>query len=405
MPNIFSGLFDTGGGGNSLALAEYNQRLKDYEIRRDAYDQKQALQNIDPYIAQVLESMSPERQEHIKLQRAMMRNQPLFDKGMEGFSDTIKQRGTTIADILKQDKTLERTKAKRDYFIDNPLPGEESSKIEVAKAYIGEAEWERLNSSSDPADRAKLQGLMRDAWRDRQYLDQGDQFIDPYKRSVIEKRLVEAGVKKESVPLITSRLQNFYSSVNQVETDMETTSYQRERIKYLYNNAEGNTGWWSLAASIPDIRSEGGSREWQQIKDTVISNVGLDKILDLKASSAQGATGLGALNEKELEMLQKHKGSLEQANSPAALKRVLAEMDKDLDRLQKVRLRQLGIERSWFNRNKVYIGQKTSDPDLIPESQEYLFSGKPYVPVRGETDLGESENELDDIKKKWNLED
>lgn len=395
MANIFSGLFAGGQNSSAAKLAQYRQQLEDYKTAKDAYEQQEALSNIDPYIKQVLENMTPERQSQVMLQRAMMRQEPMFDKGIEGFNNSIKQRGGTIADQLKQRLATEEANKKHQYKVDNPIV-EDPAIVLATKFYMGD-DWE-------DASLEERQQALRDVKRQRQYLDLEDRLMDPMNKDVVVKNLIKAGVDKASAPFIEERLRTFQSNITKTESFLEKTADQRERIQWLYKNAEGNTGWYGLASAIPDIKSEGGSRQWQEIKKTVIANVALDKILDLKASSAQGATGLGALNEKELETLEKHLGSLEQANTPEALKKVLLDMDKDLDRLQKQKLSALGKERSWYNRNKRYIGLKPTDPDFVPETQEYLFSGEPYKPVKGESPL-DPNNEQGEIIQKYNLQE
>ena len=329
----------------------------------------------------------------MKLSQMMAASQTMGDKGMEVMAKNLGQRGQTLTDIAQADLQRKTHEHKRLFDIANPKPENDPDIVAATKWYMGD-DWEK-------ATLEERQQAMRDVKRQRQFVQTETDYIDPYnRRNNISRNLIQGGVDKDRAPVIARRLNEFYEDVNQTEFFLENTQTQRERVQQLYRNVEGNTGWWALAASIPDIKSEGGSREWQQIRDTVVSNIGLDKILDLKASSAQGATGLGALNEKELEMLQKHKGSLEQANSPEALRRVLLQMDRDMDLLQKRRMRALQRERAWYNRNKRYAGEEPGTPDLIPKAQEYLFSGEKYTPIRGESPLTDVKTD-EDLIKKW----
>jgi hypothetical protein len=399
MANIFSGLFSGGGGSDASALARQKDALERYNALMEYKERNEDIIDQIPAFDKAIANMSPERKSQMELFRQMAGGMMTGDKGQEAINAGFKQRGTTIADMLKGNVDVDVHKQKRDYDIANPLPTDDASKIAVAKAYVGPAEFNRLANSSDPADREKLQGLMRDAWRDRQVVDTGTTYEGVFGNLRIEKNLIQEGVDKAGAPIIGERLRSFHSNITETETFLEQSATQRERIQELYKTAEGNTGWWAIASTLPDVGTETGSRAWKELRDTIVANIGLDKILDLKASSAQGATGLGALNEKELEMLQKHKGSLEQANTPEELKKVLLRMDKDLDRLQKDKLKALGQERSWYNRNRRYIGQKPTDPDHVPEYQEYLFKGGAYVPRQGESPLEEkSGNVFDDAE-------
>lgn len=402
MANIFSGIF-SGGNSDSLALAHYNQRLKDYAEDREAFQQAEAVANIDPYIKQVLESMSPERQSHVRLQRAMMQQPALFDKGSEGFNTSMRQRGTTIADMIKQAEELRVANAKHQYKVDNPLPSSEASKIEVAKAYIGQEEWDRLQQSEDPKDRAKLQSLMRDAWRDRQFVDTGTAHVNVYDPQVIYKNLIQAGVDKDQAPIVSQRLTNFYDDVDDTENFLIELSNRRQDIQKLHGDTDFTTTGLAAVMSLIPLTD---ANRWMHLRDTVVSNVGLGKILELKASSAQGATGLGALNEKELHMLQTHIGNLMQTNHPEDIRKHLRRLDNDLDKMMEKRQRKLRQHRRWYNRNKTYLRIDPNEPDLIPPEQEYLFAPDPFTKRENTSPLpsDEEERDLDAIKQKWNLE-
>jgi hypothetical protein len=401
MANIFDGIFSGTSGGNSAALAHYNQRLKDYAEDREAFQQAGAVSAIDPYIKEVMSGMTPERQAHLKLQRAMMQNPALFDKGSEGFNTSIKQRGTTIADILKQAEALKTANAKHLFKVQNPLGGDdEASKIQVAKSYVGEEEWNRLQNSTDPADRDKLRSLMRDAWRDRQFVDTGTGYQNVYDTQFISKNLIQAGISKHQAPIISQRLVDFYDDVDQTENFLVQLDNRRADIRRLYGDTDHtSTGFGAVLSLIPLTQAH----EWMKLRDTVVSNIGLGKILELKASSAQGATGLGALNEKELKMLQDHLANLSQTNSPEIIREKLIEIDRDMDLIVKQRMRKMRQHRAWYNRNKRYMGVDPKEKDLIHPSQEYLFSGSGYVKPQGETGISD-ENDLQGIKDKWGLE-
>lgn len=397
MANIFSGILNPGagaGGVNSSEHAYYKQQLSEYDEARLRQKRLADIASMAHQFEAATANMTPERQAQMKLSQMMAASHTMGDKGMEVMTKNLGQRGQTIVDTQQADLQRKTHEHKRLFDIANPKPENDPDIVAATKWYMGD-DW-------DKATLEERQQAMRDVKRQRQLVDVETGYVDPYnKKNFISKNLIQAGVDKKRAPVIAERLNSFYDDVNQTEFFLENTQTQRERVQHLYRNAEGNTGWFALAASIPDIKSEGGSREWQQIRDTVVSNIGLDKILDLKASSAQGATGLGALNEKELEMLQKHKGSLEQANSPEALKRVLLQMDRDMDLLQKRRMRSLQRERAWYNRNKRYAGEKAGTPDLIPEAQEYLFSGDKYTPIRGESPLVDTTTD-EDLINKWN---
>lgn len=396
MAGQFSGMFTGGRSGNNDAanLLKYKQELDEYNDKRLQFMRQQDLDEQAPRFEAAIKDMTPERQAQMRLMQMMAGSQTMGDKGMEGFVKSMGQRGGTIADTQQAELRKDVHESNRLFDIANPNIENEPDMVQTVKAYMG---LENYNNATDE----ERQTAFRDVKRQRQFVDTEVGFQDVHDRqNFIAKNAIQAGVDKARVPELTARLDKFYDDINTTEISMETTDNQRKRVQKLYNNVENNTGWWGLAASIPDIKSEGGSREWQQIRDTVVSNIGLDKIMALKAGSAQGATGLGALNEKELEMLQKHKGSLEQANSPEALRAVLLEMDQDMDLLQKRRMRMLKSERKWYNKNKYLAGEgKFDTPDAVPESQEYLMTGGVY-----ERRVGDSPLDADagnDLIKKW----
>ena len=377
MANIFSGIFSYGAnrGSDAAKLARYKQELEEYAQQKEAYDQAQAVSAIDPYLKEVLQYMTPERQAHVRLERAMMQQPPLFEKGIEGFNTSKKQRGTTIADIIKQAEELRVANAKHQYKVDNPLPSSEASKIEVAKSYVGQEEWDRLQQSNDPRDREILQGLMRDAWRDRQFVDTATGHQNVYSQQFIAKQLIQAGVDKDRAPIITQRLTDFYDDVDDTENFLIELTNRRQDIQRLHGDTDFSTT--GLSAIMSFIPLTDASR-WMHLRDTVVSNVGLGKILELKASSAQGATGLGALNQQELHMLQTHIGNLMQTNHPEDIRKHLRRLDNDLDKMIERRMRKLKQQRRWYNRNKKYLRIDPKAPDLIPPEQEYLFGPKPF---------------------------
>lgn len=381
MANIFSGLL--GGGSNASNLVKYKQEMEEYERKQEAQRQLEAVSNIDPSIKKVLEGMSPERQEHLKLQRRMMMENPLFDKGIEGFNNSIKQRGGTIADMLKQDKSLDIYKKKQLFKIANPTADSVNKKIETA-------EWYRKQTSEN-------RSLARDSWRDRQFLDLKTKFRNVYSGQDIYKELIKAGVDTARAPIITERLTNFYDDIDATEDFLITFENQRKDIQKLYGMTPNNTGWNAVFNSIP----AGDALAWAKLKETIVSNIGLSKIMDLKASSAQGATGLGALNEAELKMLQDHLGNLDQTNDPEEIQRILRRMDGDMQRIVDRKIRNLRQERAWYNRNKTYMNIKAGTPDLILPEQEYMFSKKDYHKPENTSELGAEKVSVEDLLEKW----
>lgn len=59
---------------------------------------------------------------------------------------------------------------------------------------------------------------------------------------------------------------------------------------------------------------------------TILSNLSVDQIAEMKSESRTGATGFGALNEKELEVIQNAVTNLEQNQDPEILKQNLKKL-------------------------------------------------------------------------------
>src|SRR5210317_1270078 len=100
MANIFSGLF--GGGSNAAALAKYNYDLKRQKETQEYIDRNQDLMGQNQAFETTLESMTPERQAIQRYNYLMAAGRTTGDKGMEGIATGLKQRGGTIADMIKQ---------------------------------------------------------------------------------------------------------------------------------------------------------------------------------------------------------------------------------------------------------------------------------------------------------------
>lgn len=372
MPNIFAGLFNqSSGGGAAGKLAKYKQELEDYQTEKDAYEQAEAVRNIQPYLEKVMADMDPQRRRHVELQIEQMKNEPLFDQGSQGLNRSIADKGGTIAYFLEQEKLTEEANARHAYKVKHPTADSVNKDIETFEMY-------RQLSDVDKQ-------VFRDSKRNRQVVDLKDRYRDVITGDEIMMNIIQAGVDSAQAPIISGQLNSFYDDVDATEDFLVTFENQRKDIQKLYGMTPDNTGWNSVFNIIP----AGDANAWQALRDTVVSNIGLSKIMDLKSSSAQGATGLGALNEAELKMLQDHLGNLAQTQKPEEIQRILRRMDGDMQRIVNRKIRNLRQQRAWYNRNKTYLGIKAGSPDLILKEQEYLFSQDGYNKPVNESKLGD----------------
>jgi hypothetical protein len=86
-------------------------------------------------------------------------------------------------------------------------------------------------------------------------------------------------------------------------------------------NSEGRAVAGTFGSKLTGIYEPATNLEGQL--DTILSAVGSGKIQEMKAQSATGATGYGALAIKELERIEANTGSLKQAQGPEELKKRL----------------------------------------------------------------------------------
>lgn len=98
----------------------------------------------------------------------------------------------------------------------------------------------------------------------------------------------------------------------------------KDIVDILKKNPTMTTGWAALLASLPgtDARSLKGKLEF------IKSNVALAALKELKAASPTGASGMGAMNIQELEMLLNSLGTVDQAGKAADLAKVMKQIAK-----------------------------------------------------------------------------
>ena len=390
MANIFSGIFagNNNSGNQAAKLAQYKDQLEQDAKLREYQQRNQDVMAQSGAFDTAIQNMSPERQNQMRLFQMMQGGMTTGDKGLEAANKSFGQRGGLMADIAKDSEALKNDKALWDYKLKNPQPGSHKD-IEYAE-YM-----ENLHKNDPEAyERALI------AKRQEQYLDTGTSLVSTVTGDIVTKNLIQKGVDEARAPIIAEELGSFYSDMDNTAHTLAATYNQRTRIKELFDMTDNTTaGWAGLFNWVPGM----GPKEWDAKKQEILANVGLDKILELKDSSAQGATGLGALNEKELEMLQSYLGRIEQSRDPAGLKKTLNNMDRWMGRLMEKRQSEARRRRRSYNEHKSLIGYGPSGtPDEIPDYQEKIFADAPYVPDPVESPL--DDNSLESIQNKYNLE-
>jgi hypothetical protein len=124
------------------------------------------------------------------------------------------------------------------------------------------------------------------------------------------------------------RLTSFETDMDVATSTLSSINRTKEELAHLAGITDaGSAGWGTLLKGLP----ESDAMIWDQVKTTVQSQLGLEKMAELKALSSTGSTGFGALNEKELDLLVKHLGALEQATGPKEIKRVIGRITSVLE--------------------------------------------------------------------------
>ena len=93
----------------------------------------------------------------------------------------------------------------------------------------------------------------------------------------------------------------------------------KEAVQLINKHPRMATGIGALASPLPNTPQH----QLLQFLTTIKSNVALDSLMELKASSPTGSSGFGAMNIEELKLLLTSMGSLEQTQDPVELVKVL----------------------------------------------------------------------------------
>jgi hypothetical protein len=195
----------------------------------------------------------------------------------------------------------------------------------------------------------------------------------------------------------------FYTDYIPETRNIESEIDDMEMTQDLLNDMAGQTdystvGFGKYLNKIPLT----DATHWAELKSTIQARIALTKMMTLKNASATGSTGFGQLSEKELKLLTDHLGSLEQAQSPEEIKKVIGQIYKTLDSTMKGYRKQLlqnrrrfkGLHKEYYGKSRELpsIGEETPEPETklsSPQTEdEYnaLPSGSEYIdPDDGKT--------------------
>lgn len=362
MANIFSGVLG-GQGGGAGQLAYYQQQLKEYQDAQEAQQQRQSSRNMEPYLAQVMQNLTPERRAIVEMQQQMMMNPATYEAGLQGMGQHLQQRGTTIADILKQEKATEEANLRHQYKVDNPTEGQGGHKLEYAIEYAGGQE------AFDKLSIPERQAVMDRSARARQLVDKGTHWEDLVTGERYNKNVGAVETIKITGRDIGEKLNNFKQNRKSQRAMIQGFDDSLEALTRLNEGANAwTTGYGAFLRYLPQTEA----REWFAELETVNAQTVLDTMKELKSMSQTGSTGFGAVNLKELETMMNKWGKIDEFMSDEAIAEVV---ERRIEIMGKIRARARQAqeeEEEWYRRNRYNIPKP---------AQQTLDEPKPEMPV------------------------
>ena len=331
MANIFSGLFSGGGGGSASSLQRQKDAMEQHNALMEYKRRNEDIIDQIPAYDKAIEQMTPERQ--------------------NGF----KQRGVTIKDQASEAAKLKRFKEERDYKLANPEDTDYKKNLATFTA-LGDG-----SGTYTPAQIKALQFQGREKFVDTGIAQVST--IDPNKK--IDYQFTEAAMRRGMGDKQTDEYIGFEDQVAASDTFMTNMLRKRESVQELFGmSTDSNMGFESIFSYLYGTEQ----RDWRQVKDQVVANIGIDALLEMKQSSPTGASGLGQLSDTEMRILTALVGSLDQAGSPERAQEILKKIDAqyaNMEKARKLKLRQI-------NRRNRAVEEKY--PASLPEEYRYIIA-------------------------------
>jgi hypothetical protein len=161
----------------------------------------------------------------------------------------------------------------------------------------------------EQADRERLDAETKKLKDDRQYLDA--------QKTKLDDTLVNIDLIDQAISLINT---------NPEAVGIITQSYQSGKPLPIIGDVAGWQQFLALAGYKPSEKRLQDIFNVAEALESVKSNIGFEKLGELKSLSPTGASGLGSLTEGERKALQSTKGSIEQAQSAEILLSRLSDM-------------------------------------------------------------------------------
>jgi len=191
-----------------------------------------------------------------------------------------------------------------------------------------------------------------------------------------------AGVVQENIPTAESAkiVKQKYAKTVQSLHDIDRQIGFIDESKDL--TGEYTAFLYPLAKYVPTS----DSRQQKAMVESLQSNLAMDKLTELKRNSTTGASGLGALNQAELIMLQDSLGKLDPAAGDEAFTRQL-----DLVKKHYTRFRQtlMGITPQIDWENPEYSRFTRTIPDAYGEERKYYFLSDEFGQPQTDPQTGE----------------
>lgn len=121
--------------------------------------------------------------------------------------------------------------------------------------------------------------------------------------------------RRENLP----KLKFTYERMEEQSKGIKATITEAKDMASNWNT----TGWGALLAIMPQTEA----RKLQGHIKMIVSNIGLDRLAEMRAAAANGASGLGQLAVKELEALQANIATLDQLQGSDDVKAALDKVD------------------------------------------------------------------------------
>jgi len=209
------------------------------------------------------------------------------------------------------------------------------------------------------------------------YLDTGTGFVNPNEPDeIIKKNLARAEFEKKEGVANQKFYDNYLPETQSIEglvTENNTTKELLNELSGLTNSSTAGFGKWLSSTPMTDANYV------NELKGTIQSRLAMTKMMALKAASSTGSTGFGALSEKELKLLTDFQGSLELAQDPKDIKKVIMRIYNSLEASNRGLESKLKLNKSKYGR----LVKKYGKPDeaSIPQQPVPQGGGAPQSAI------------------------